>query len=541
MAEISGHLKIIKDASNGEDVRDAIINCMNEINKDSAFKVTNKTISEKLSNINKTYSAPAGQVWKQVTLDIQDDTSGETINKGNQTSYDFEVNNYTAPGTYDAKTEHGENAVWGNIIVNVDHSGEWDGIVDNVVISTSDLDETGTYSASTQGLTAVKSITFSDVDPVTAGGGYRDSNDRVVYPMTFDAGKDAEFPDTHKQTKKKDMYAGDSIDITPHPVKTGFTFSGWVSDFGGNGTVNRSETVKANWTSGNVVEGETPYNWTEIIMNKGRQVAIGEYKSLEIDVNIPYSADVGLFNDLPQVCPKDHNYEGTYHYYALFLFVKVATGEGGTESTFVTMLPAFMDQAPIPSHIVEYDERKGDGYMPSDYGQSVKMQWLNSVFLDYCMSTFKTMISPVQKFYRFTNPVGINVNKTANYKIWLPSVREFWITGYDDQLGYPETDPTTLEDSVKELYTKAQGLEYFNNFMQFSNGEQRKAYFEKAYSTYPAVATATFRDMCYGSNQSDVVSMMTAATIQGHDTTVIGSRAVSESKGINPYIIGFCL
>ena len=46
MAEISGHLKIIKDASNGEDVRDAIINCMNEINKDSAFKVTNKTIQK---------------------------------------------------------------------------------------------------------------------------------------------------------------------------------------------------------------------------------------------------------------------------------------------------------------------------------------------------------------------------------------------------------------------------------------------------------------------------------------------------------------
>lgn len=546
MAEIGGYLNIIKDAGNGEDVRDAIINCMNEINKDSAFKVTNKTITEKLSNVNKTYSAPAGQVWKQVTLDIQDDESGETINKGNQTSYDFEVNNYTAPGTYDAKTEHGENAIWGNIIVNVDHSGEWDGIVDNVLISTEDLDQTGTYSASTQGLTAFKSITFSNVDPIKDGGGYYGGDGQGYFNITFDAagGKWSD-GDTKKQMSIK---AGSMVDIDPKPTKAGFDFMGWLSNNGSNGLAKRSETVRANWGNSSILVDEIGDSW-EVIANKGGVgYENGRYKSLRVDVEIPYSADIAIFPDITSVYPEMPT-EGTYRYYAEWLFMKVADAEGGSKSSWMTMLPAYMYNAPVPQHIwYNYDaeySRVDPKYNRSDYGMSKSMIWLNTVFMDYVMpDVLKQHIVPIIKHYHATTEAGTDTYKTSNKRIWIPSVKELYIEGFDDNLLYT-SDNINMEEAKDKLFTRSVDQAYLNANLQLTDGTQRRNLFELMRGDWPAGDANSTRDMGIGANTTDLVYGVTPHTfnIEGESVTSswIEGLTVSNCKIIRPYIIGFSL
>lgn len=547
MAEIGGYLNIIKDAGNGEDVRDAIINCMNEINKDSAFKVTNKTITEKLSDINKTYSAPAGQVWKQVTLNIQDDESGETINKGNQTSYDFEVNNYTAPGTYDAKTEHGENAVWGNIIVNVDHSGEWDGIVDNVTISTEDLDQTGTYSASTQGLTAFKSLTFSNVDPIKDGGGYYGGDGQGYFNITFDAAG-GQWSDGSKQ-KKMSIKAGSMVDIDPKPTKAGFDFMGWLSNYGGNGLAKRSETVRANWGNSSILVGEIEDSW-EVIANKGGAgYENGRYKSLRVDVEIPYSADLAVFPDIKSVYP-DMPTEGTYRYYAEWLFMKVADAEGGAKSSWMTMLPAYMYNAPVPQHIwYNYDgdySRIDPKYNKSDYGMSKSMIWLNTVFMDYVMpEVLKAHIVPIIKHYHATTEAGTDTYKTSSKRIWIPSVKELYIEGFDDDPLYSSAHPSEIDDIKDKLFNRSVDQAYLNANLQLTDGTQRRNLFELMTSNWIDGERNTTRDMGIGANTSDVVYCVTPHTYtieeQNIDSSWIDGLVVSRGRMIRPHILGFNL
>lgn len=534
--EIGGYLKIIKEASNGEDVRDAIVNCMNEINKDSAFDVTNTTIKSKLSQISKTYSAPSRQCWKQVTIEIEDDTSGETINTGNQTKYDFEVDNYTANGTYNAVEEHGENAVWGNITVNVDHSGEWDGIEDNVVISTGDLDENSTFSASTRGLTAFKSVTFSDVDPVKAGGGYIGSDGDAYFNIKFDP-NGGTWSDGSKAIKEKSIKMNDSIDIGEKPSKSGYTFVNWSSP-NGYSKARTSETVKANYENPTITPGEISDDWLTIFIRKGNNdfYPVGTYKTMDIDVTIPYSADRGIFPDLDEFV----TITGTeYRYLMTVCFVKVGYGEDNSTSSWLGMLPVTGDNAPVPSHIVTYDSNWGrahEGYNKADYAQSKVITWLNSVFLDYAIPSYSAGITAVKKSYRYVNELGVSMNRTLSSKIWLPSAKEIWITGYDDQPGYPYEEGEDLDRSIRELYTNAVGLTYFDSFYPQHDGETRKALFEKLGNGY----SGTLRDMTC-SNRYENVPIPHPMDTPLQNTTVIDGRIVSNNHEIQPCLIGFCM
>lgn len=533
--DIESYKKIIKNAADGDDVRDAIINCMNAINQDSAFDIGNKTIECKLSELNKTYSAGKGKAWKQVTINVTDD-SGEAIDTGNVTKYDLEINNYTENKVWNAEEEHGPNAQWGDVIVNVDHSGEWDGILDNYIISTGDLDETGTFSASLIGKTAFKSITFSNVDPIKDGGGYYDSSGQGYFNIKFDP-KGGTWSDGTTKPKEKSIKSGDTLSTNEKVTKAGFTHMGWLSNYG-NSTAKRSETVYADWGNPSVVPGEISDSWEDILKRKGSHLyyPLGSYKSLDIDVDIPYSADRGLFPDIDHILPGQVPETGTYRYRATYIFVNMAYGEDST-SSWVCMNPVYGSNAPIPNHIANYDALCPiQSYDPVDYANNVKMEWLNSVFLDYAFAEFKDYITPVTKHYRYRNDLGVTLNKVSKRKIWLPSVKEFWIEGYDDQPGYPEQDPT---QSTEELYTKAIGLEYFKNFLGCTSGTERKTWLEKLTTDYSGAA-GSFRDRCYGL-YADMVTLPIPQTIEGVDTTVISGRATSQSLGVNPWIIGFCL
>lgn len=542
MADINGYLQIISQSSGGEEVRDAIVNAMNEINQDSAFKVTNKTITSRISELNKTYSARSGEVWKQVTINVTDD-SDNPISTGNMQEYDLEVNNNTANRTYNAKQEHGENAIWGNVIVNVDHSGEWDDIEDNVKITMSDLDNSGTFSASKISKTAMKSITFTDIDPVKEKGGTVGPGGQVTYPITFDA-KDGAWEDGRK-TKTINITEGNLIDINPKPKKTGQMCIGWDGD----STASRKTTVFAKYDSPQVLVGEISDSWDVILANGGAEYPIGSYKTLivgDLDgdgeggntIQIPYEADLRQFPDIGQLP------SGTYPYYAEFCMVKVAEGEGGTTSSWLSMMPKLLYNAPVPSHIFDYDDRSGTLWL---YDKSKQMEWLNSVFINWCLpSEFKAHIKPVVKHFRWTTQAGTNINKPISQRIWLPSVKELWISGFDDEAPWGGDLEEEIELDTKELFTNAIGEEYFNSWLALQDGNARMELLDLIGGTWPDInGFGGTRDLGRGSNQSDFVLAPVKHTFtieeQQVETSIFTGKVVSRLRAVSPIMIGFCI
>ena len=434
---------------------------------------------------------------------------------------------------------YGQGAQFGDIIVNVDHSGEWDDIEENVRITINDLDQTGTYSADKIGKTAFKSVTFTDVDPVKEKGGYVGPSGQVMYPITFNA-KDGAWDDG-STVKKIDIPEGNLISCEPRPKKVGQTCTGWDGDK----TANRATTVYAKYGTPAIAVGEIRESWDEILEKGGAGWPIGSYKTIFIgDINtgnplqIPYEADLRQFPDIGQLP------SGTYPYYAEFTMIKVAEGEGGTTSSWVSACPKTLYNAPIPGHIYDYDEAKG---VLTDYENSKVMEWLNSVFINWCLdSKFKAHIQPVQKYFKWTSPAGTNINKPIQQRIWLPSVKEMFIAGYDDIVPWGGEDQNTLDEEIAELVTNAIGEEYCNAWLQLADGVTRMQLWDIIHGTWSDLnGGGTMRDMGVGSVQTDMVPMLLKRTftVEGQEilTSIIDGKTVSRHKRIAPTSIGFCL
>lgn len=120
MADIRQYTNVIRTANSGESVRDAIINCMKDINADSAIRATNLAITK---NDNVTYTAPKGYAFKNVTVNI--DSSGETDPDKTYTFEEFSVNNETENGEY---VPEGDNKAYSKVIVDIN----WDILSSNV-------------------------------------------------------------------------------------------------------------------------------------------------------------------------------------------------------------------------------------------------------------------------------------------------------------------------------------------------------------------------------------------------------------------------
>jgi len=473
---IDPYLQIIREASDGEDVRDAICNCMSEINKDAAFVVKNKEINEKLSQLNKTYSAPAGTVWKQVTLNVTDDTSGEQINNGAINTVDFEVNNMTENRTYNAREEHGENAQWGNIIVNVDHSGEWEGIVDNVVISQANLDE-GTFHAESMGYTAVKSITFSDAQSVAQRGGTIGAGGVAQFPVIF-------YNDKNKSSVNEKLTVLEGADATiyktePNPVDAtgGLPFAGWAPS---DTKIHAASEFTPIFKAGTHGEGEFAGEWEDM--------AIGQWKSVTVPIVRTNSSARRLYSAIKSqedgttplyydIHASTEYQDGAYYSPLVIPFMKVA--EGTFLSTRAVSLrndtlgPLHTNDI-IPSRIGESNNNGWD-HWNSTYAK----QFLEKILLPMFPTSLRQKIKAVSKDTKGSNialtrsehnhDTTTTVTVSSLDTLWVPSLAEVWsfdgvqncftdvsymnITVYDDLWAQKESRGVDYAASCPEWVT----------------------------------------------------------------------------------------
>ena len=468
---IDPYLQIILKASSGEYVRDAICNCMSAINKDTNFTVKNKDITTKLSQLNKTYSAPEGTVWKQVTLNVTDDSGEEEkpLNNGAINTIDFEVNNSTENRTYNAKEEHGENAQWGDIIVNVDHSGEWEGIADNVVISSADLYE-GTFHAEDRGYTAVKSVTFSDAKSVTERGGTIGQGGVPVFPVIF-------YNDVNKSSVNEKLTVAEGADATiykvkPNPVDTvgGLPFAGWSpSDTRVHSAMSFTPIFKA----GTHGEGEYAGDWNDM--------QIGQWKSVTVPIVRTNASAKILYSGIKEpsdgttpchydIHDSSEYQDGAYYSPIVIPFMKVAEG------TFLSTRAVSLNRntfAPLHTNdivpnIIGVNNVNGWDHWNTSYAK----QFLEKVLLPLFPINLKQRIKAVRKDTKGSNTAltrsehnhddATSTIVSSLDTLWVPSLAEVWSF---DNVANSLTDPSYLDLSSGASYdimwnTKESGTDY---------------------------------------------------------------------------------
>lgn len=541
MANISPYLQIIKEATAGEQVRDALINCMNEINKDAAFVVKSKTISGKLSEKgHATYRAAAGEVWKDVTLNITEDDGSEIPQTSVETE-DITITNDTPNGELNAPT----GKVWGTITVALDFTAGVESIGDNVVISTFDLDGENTWHAEADGrYSAVRSITFSNVDAAKARGGYAGQGGRLVFDIEL-WNTDASGKPTSKIKDLKAVPDGTLITESPGTnPPAGMMFTGWTPN-----KVNQAGKYYATYKSSGASIGSISDPW-EVIVQNSASYPLGAYKDINVQsssVKIPYAADKRCFPDL-DISDKPEYYNAGFQTRAIL----VAKGEGGSATTWLTSRVSFSGACSyyftgsygFPQHIREYlaSNNVQAEDIKNNYQDSLNAKWFNEVFLQYVMPSYiRPHIMPITKYY-VTKDFGGSAyyNDTAVHPLWIPSTKEMFIAGWDDneEMWPSVLQPCLKPEEVERYITNANGELYMQN-IGITSGNDRYDLFKYQSVEYDI----SNRDVWNtgSSGYSHISDSLCFTSKDGVNTTLVNTYQHATYQ-INNYTgFGFCL
>ena len=355
-ADIRKYLDIIRNANSGESVRDAIINCMRDINAESAIRATNLVIT-KADNV--THTAPKGFAFKNVTVNI--DSEGENDPDKTYIYKELAITNQEDNGEYPPPDE--PNTAYNRVIVKIEDDAITTTIADELEMTHTTTDPTSGRKywepmLDSEGYTAVKRVWIgtgaginlpdypggSGSTPGTGGSGpfvvtfVNEIGRRIASVEGIQSGNSVWQTDPELNTKLQGNYA-ESV--------SGKTFSGWKCSNGGN-----LDSVISNFTASpdytyTTGGGTISKSWTEIIANKGADLALGSTKAVISD-------QITMQNPIPSFsvtsdCSVD---EAGNHHTLIFPkitsipagkfnldFMVVAHGEGNTTTTFLSTMP----------------------------------------------------------------------------------------------------------------------------------------------------------------------------------------------------------
>jgi hypothetical protein len=435
-ANIQPYIDIIRNSTDGDNVRDAIINCMQEINKESKYKVKSKVISGTVGNMETHYVAGSGTVWKDVTLDLKL-PDGSEVPESQLVVDDFYVDNNTPNGDHPPESGHR----WGTIHVDIDWSQYAnEDIAEQIEITTDDLDPNSVYHAETSGFTSMRSIKFSNVK--STAGGMVGPGGQIVYNVEFknEAGQLVFGP--------VQVPAGDDADKYyngPNPPDSGH--SGYKIGWKPSG----SKSVRRDYTGNNALvvqydnysfgDDEIADDWATIARNGGAPYPIGSYKTMILAENQQVNIQPHAWETR---CPIIEEQDGsikildTMHYVnspelsfygQAIKFIKTGSGENGSTSSWIASDPIRFNNAVQFGY---YETSIADHYETSDWEDSVWRQLFNSYdFMSLFPSDVRNSIKSVNKpYYGVSSHVHdgqhlASIRKSVNSKIWIPSASEY--------------------------------------------------------------------------------------------------------------------
>lgn len=435
MADIDGYLEIIRSSPSGESVRDAIIQCMNDINQDAAVELSKLVITGKLSKVNHPWKPGTGKAYSMVSLQITPDDGDEPTSTNSLTYSEFNVNNDTTPGAHPAP----EGTVYNVVNVNVDFKQFEDNIADNVNIDVDDLEADHTYDIVVKtGYNATKKVTIlgDAIDKkIKEKGGTIGPDGATYYPCTFyeDAGK-------QQVMQTVSVREGDdaSMYITASPTPPAGKFlNGWSP---ATTNVRQKTEFIPKWADQSGVQpGEIADTWDEIFTEGSAKYGIGSWKNVDFLAGTIESRTFISSVDLPQgqphaqfVLPKLTTTTRTIP------MMQVAQGERGTISTWVSMEPFYLPARDTSGReyfgVVPYgynDRNVGNDYWETSYVN----QFLNTVAIQLMDKKVSSKIVNVTKATRGAKNLNVTSatirdesnslsTRTANAKLWLPSYGE---------------------------------------------------------------------------------------------------------------------
>lgn len=336
MADIRQYTNVIRTANSGESVRDAIVNCMKDINADSAIKATNLSITK---DDNVTYTAPKGYAFKNVTVNI--DSEGET---DPDKTYTFEELSITSSEPQEYVPE-GTNKAYSKVIVDIEG---WDALTSHLgeeatmtEVLTDETTGQKYWDADLAGFDYVKRIWIGDSAAINlpdypgGGGGaggtgpftvtfYNEGNTMIGSVSGIPYGGSAY------------TYMSAELEEKVKKVENNGKFSNWSPrvDYVTGSYPTKPQMIKA--SAGGSLD---QYTWEDILSNQAKFSPGSTATIISDEVTVPavtiYNkavVDVSSGHPHAKLVMPEHTYGAGFLVLNVML---VAHGEGGTNSTWL--------------------------------------------------------------------------------------------------------------------------------------------------------------------------------------------------------------
>lgn len=444
MANIESKLTVIKSASGGEDVRDAIIGALRDINNDVPADMSNpvQIVEDMPQGTDLTIPLNPPKLVSQILIK-QPGSGGKST-----TLNDITI---TENGEYPTDDEgydpDEENRYYKKVTVKVPQ------LANAVMDLEEEITQNGTYSAPADwGVDGIRTFTVN-VSGASGDGPFQvdfydkpqsDPTASVIYTELVPKGGNAEFHGT-----------APTSDIGP--------LTGWNPS-----PINVTRDLKCYPKFGQIVVDPTEISddWTVICANHGEPYPIGSHKLLAYGAT--FTAD--------EVKTWNPSYTGDDIAYNIYMMMyKVGFGEGNSHSSWISSIVANtqgnVQGAPAINNIMDWS-----------YEDNAMRKFLNGPFFNHMADIFKNNIVPVTKY---------SIDMTG---IAVPTEDRIWIPGFSEIGTYQTKDPNdsrydftasenwsgvyvdciSILDSVSMKYVRDflnNDRDWFiNNFMALYNG-----------------------------------------------------------------------
>ena len=436
MANIESKLTTIRTAAGGEDVRDAIIGALRDINNDVPADMSNPKQKE--------YNMPQGS---DLTVPINPPELISQIivrqpNSGGKSTTLQDIT-ITENGEYPADDPsydpNKENRYYDKVTVKVPQ------LANAVLDLEEEITQNGTYSAPADwGVDGLRTFTVN-VNAATGDGPFKvefygPDKTSILNTQLIPLGGTAQFT---------------ALDGTTYQ---GQYFKGWNPS-----PVNVTRDMKCYPIYGDVIitPGSIEDDWSVIVMDGGAHYPIGSYKSLLLNAGIDIVTEMSAW----ECIQGGWTISGGHMNSIVMDMVKVAEGESGSKSTWIsTGICTFYHN---PDDWRSFDNSNILGpRIPAwnvdpgvqDWGSSWLRHYLNDDFINDMPDALKNNIKTVTKYYtgRSVTRVSKNnsyakVEKSSLDKIWVPSIKELYTR--------ISAIPTDIGTDVKP-YSESNGIDY---------------------------------------------------------------------------------
>ena len=459
MADISGYLKTIRDGQSGETVRDAIINCMRDINEDGQVKKASLVIT-KPDNV--TYKPGKGKAFSSVTVNI---TGGESDPNKTIKYETLTVTELTENGTY--PTEEQPDTYYDKVEVAID----WDKVShpsnlgEEAEMTTYETDENGNkyWDAALAGFDYVKRIWIpNSIASGLPGGDYPGANTTGPFKVDFyDMLPQLGTP--HKietVTVAKNGDAGALYDKAYPTV--GGKFLKWDPDVS---KVTKDMVTYARYSSkGSYDPQEIGKSW-DLIMAMDPEELLGKWNYLDV-VGEDGRSRVGGFGRYFKLSTVSYNPDGsdpislTIEDPTVKFTIRmqcVALGENGSKTTWLAMDPlppawiADGQTGGINAQGMAANNLGIDDW-PVSWTQDILSKIIAKALPGAIQNHLKDVIKPTYGVSQY-NPLDIVPPqlrlKDSGGKVWLPSVGEIGalFSDYTAEYGFPSGEQSAVNYS----------------------------------------------------------------------------------------------